>query len=381
MENGLEELSNPELYVQKTPPDVNLRFGTTWVLDEYLKLFSLNKIIDSLPLDEAEKDTFYSLVAFKTFAKELPYGSADNWHTGDYSCILYPKAILYPQSIGIFLKKVGEEYFYRKFFQSYLDITIQNYQIQIQNNNEDNFFPLLIDSTGLINYINTPITAPCSHGGPATYQIRLIYIVDYKSGLPIYFRYVPGNVVDKITLIPTIKELRAYNIPINMLLMDAGYYSKDNIDEMISLELPFILRMPDNTTIFKNIVTNNGPTLKNINNLVTYQSRVLYVQQNIVQISGTDCYAYLCLDPVKEHKDLTNFVYKHYEENTFRDKYIEKEVYFGKFIILSNKDIPKTKIIDYYYARAKIEQIFDTAKNMRPFTYFFYRNSCLFIIF
>jgi hypothetical protein len=229
LENGYEEVAQPELYTLTVPHEASLRFGTTWVLDEYIKQYGLNKVLDSLPLEPAERDTLYSLLAFKTFAKDWPYRKAEFWFSGDYSNILYPKAVLYSQSIGLFLKKIGDEQIYRIFFRQYLNIVREFQANNYLNSFDEKFYPLLIDSTGLINSIETSITAPCSHGGPATDQVRLIYIVDHRSGLPIYFRYVPGNIVDKTTLIPTINILRSYDVDLKMLIMDAGYYSKDNI--------------------------------------------------------------------------------------------------------------------------------------------------------
>ena len=41
--------------------------------------------------------------------------------------------------------------------------------------------------------------------------------------LPIYFKYVCGNVVDVSTLTRTMKELKAYNIDTKFAVLDAGY--------------------------------------------------------------------------------------------------------------------------------------------------------------
>jgi transposase len=188
--------------------------------------------------------------------------------------------------------------------------------------------------------------------------------VDYISGLPIYFRYIPGNVVDKSTLIPTIKILHAYDIDIDLLLMDAGYYSNDNIEEMLSLDLPFVLIMPENNKIFTDVLFNHGQDLKIAENAVEYGARALFVKKVKIQISEKDCYAYLCLDPTKEAKETTKFLRKNLANSNFIEKYNEHSPYFGKFLILSNKDIPTEQIIATYYARTKIEQIFDFAKNM-----------------
>jgi hypothetical protein len=122
VENGYEPVEHPEDYALTLPNEANVRFGTTFVFDEYLKQYGLNHVLNLLPLDPSEMDTLYSLLAFKTFAKELPYDKLDLWWTGDYSSILYPKAITYSQSITLFLSKIGNENNYRIFFSEYLKI-------------------------------------------------------------------------------------------------------------------------------------------------------------------------------------------------------------------------------------------------------------------
>ena len=59
---------------------------------------------------------------------------------------------------------------------------------------------VLVDSTGLPNDIQIPITAVDNHNHVISNEARLILVVDRKSGLPLYFRYVAGNIVDGSTL-------------------------------------------------------------------------------------------------------------------------------------------------------------------------------------
>jgi hypothetical protein len=364
LENGFEEVSNPEIYLAPHSVNYTLHFGHTWVCDEYLKSAGLSSLIDAMPLSGVERDTLYALIAFKTFAKEWPYRKAYEWYKNDYATILYPKATLYSQSLTNFLKKIGDELCYRHFFNNYISLIQSRYIFNSDIECVDSLMPLLIDSTGLVNSINTPITAPCSHGGPATNQIRLIYIIDYNSGLPVYFRYVAGNVVDKQTLIPSIKLIKSFNLDINMLIMDAGFFSDDNIHDLLDLDISFLLRVPENNTIFSNIVKNTDINILDGNKAIQYNSRYLFVDKVPLQLHGKDCYAYLCYDPTKFQQDMNNFLSKKFGTDNFKEQYDKKFNFFGKFLLLSNKDIPADKIIETYYKRAKIEQIFDSAKNM-----------------
>ena len=58
--------------------------------------------------------------------------------------------------------------------------------------------------------------------------------------LPIYFKYVCGNVVDVSTLTRTMKELKAYNIDTNFAVLDAGYLTAENTRELYDSKVSFI---------------------------------------------------------------------------------------------------------------------------------------------
>ena len=91
---------------------------------------------------------------------------------------------------------------------------------------------ILIDSSGLPNSIRFPLTAVNNHNGVISEEIRLIYVVQQKTGLPLFFRYVAGNVIDVSTLKRTIAELKANGVETNFAILDAGYYTGVNADAL-----------------------------------------------------------------------------------------------------------------------------------------------------
>jgi transposase len=69
--------------------------------------------------------------------------------------------------------------------------------------------------------------------------------LDYhrETGLPIYFRYVAGNIVDVSTLQTTVNELKAQGINLRHGILDAGYCSQKNIKILMKDNIPFLTRM------------------------------------------------------------------------------------------------------------------------------------------
>lgn len=47
--------------------------------------------------------------------------------------------------------------------------------------------------------------------------------------MPIYFRYVAGNIIDVSTLITTVNELEQYGVSVSHAILDAGYFSEKNV--------------------------------------------------------------------------------------------------------------------------------------------------------
>ena len=140
--------------------------------------------------------------------------------------MLYPKANLTSQRISDFLTAIGDEYSYREFFKAYLEYLFKN-----ANRTEN--AGILIDSTGLPNSIHFPLTAVSNHNGTISNEVRLIYVTQQETGMPIYFRYCPGNVIDVTTLKRTLAELKESGINTKFALLDAGYYSDGNIRDCL----------------------------------------------------------------------------------------------------------------------------------------------------
>lgn len=63
-------------------------------------------------------------------------------------------------------------------------------------------------------------------------EIRLVYVIDRSNGMPVYFQYSPGNIVNVSTLCTTMAELSQYGISIDYTIVDASYFSEDNVKEL-----------------------------------------------------------------------------------------------------------------------------------------------------
>jgi len=86
-------------------------------------------------------------------------------------------------------------------------------------------------------------------------QINLLMICDDATGIPLYFRSLPGNYSDKNVLDITVKELKSAEFRKGtILLMDRGFYSLANIQMLLKSDFRFIMGMPLTATYYKDAI-------------------------------------------------------------------------------------------------------------------------------
>jgi transposase len=282
---------------------------------------------------------------------------AQDWYEGNFARILYPKANLTSQRISDFLTAIGDEYSYREFFKAYFEFLFKNIS-EIEDTS------ILIDSTGLPNSIHFPLTAISNHNGTISNEVRLIYVTQQNTGMPIYFRYCPGNVIDVTTLKRTMAELKESGINTKFAILDAGYYSDENIRDLFEGHISFVTRLKENRVLYKNLVSKHLPDIEDKKNLVDYNGRYIYIK--CVECDLVDDYkgyAYICLDIERKsseaHKLFQQAKAKKLSNGDVYDKMQEQ----GVFILVSSRRIAKDKMLPIYYTRTQIEQIFDIGKN------------------
>ena len=359
----------PEIRRKNRKEKLILDFGDAWFLDNFIKEIKLYDSIGSLGYGNI--DSVRAMVTFYVLSTMANcYG--EEWLEGSYARILYPKANLTSQRISELLEAVGDEQSYRDFFATYFkDVVHKN------KDGED----VLIDSTGLPNSIHFPLTAISNHNGKISNEVRLIYVVQRETNLPIYFRYIPGNVVDVSTLTRTIKELKACNIDTKFVIMDAGYLTAENTAELYKEAISFLSRLSEKTDLYKDLVKECVPELEKKENLVKYNGRCVYLVQKRVILApngkskiladdekpspeeGNIAFAYLGRDLVMQSIETSKALEKAVEKDYSAADIHDVRMNGGLFVLYSSRPIKKEEVLAKYYTRQQIDQVFDLCKN------------------
>lgn len=356
-------------------PELYLDFGDTFFLDKYIEKLGLYTLVDGI--DYGNPDRLKALLMFYMLSKAKNC-HAQLWWEGSYARVLFPKADLSSQRISEMLEEIGTEAKCQRFFKSYIPF-VKTLSASLKPSADSKSGPkepesacgfnVLIDSTGLPNSIRFPITAVSNHNGKISEEVRLIYVVQQKTGLPIYMRYVPGNVIDSTTLVTTLKELKAQGVETRYAILDAGYVTDENLKAMAENKISYLSRLPENRKVFKDLLAKYGDTLTEEKNMVQYGDRLLYLQRFEREIvPGIKSYVYLGLDTAEKHMLQKQAVHKANVNKSTIGRLKKQLKNLGVFCLVSSRPIATKNLLPLYYTRQDVEQVFDIAKGYASLT-------------
>jgi transposase len=194
-------------------------------------------------------------------------------------------------------------------------------------------------------------------------EIRLILVVDAQTGMPLFFRYNAGNIVDVSTLKATMAELKANGVSVRHAILDAGYCSENTLRELYGSQIHFMTRLPSNWKLFTEAVSTHRDDVLGESCRYLYQDRVIGVKRILTKLYGHRCYLYLCVDYNSRNDQIRTAMKNTGEGQQKRSKHGKKEDRMGFFALISNEKIEPDDLLSLYYTRQAVEQIFDVDKN------------------
>ncbi len=326
-----------------------LDFGDTHILHEFMKK---TKIKDTLyKVFGNNSESLLALIYYRLCCPSaMKY--ARTWYQGNFARLIFKDVDISSQRISEFFKFIGEEHLQRDYFKNHIALIAQSKE------------SIIIDSTALPNQIHFPFNAWGYNDGGIDKQIRFLFVVDKKSSIPLYFRYLPGNIVDVSTLNTTVEELKKYGIRSSFVLVDAGFYSEDNIKGLFTEKIDFLTRLPSKTKVYKDLVKQEVHDIEKFKNAVKYGNRILFIKQKNVNLFGKEGYAHIILDPERKGRETKKLLIDAMEEQESDEENVEFELLkSGVMILVSSFDIEKKEVVPLYYMRQMIEKLIGFSKD------------------
>jgi len=90
------------------------------------------------------------------------------------------------------------------------------------------------------------------HSNGENKEINFVMAVTRDSGIPVHHRIMPGNIVSVSTVSNLVNELRDFGIHTVMIVMDRGFYSGSNMDELRDYSI--IGAIPGTLSIYSDLI-------------------------------------------------------------------------------------------------------------------------------
>ncbi len=315
---------------------LGLPFGDVFLITEFLKTTGLKGVIDSIPC--RNMDTLYSLVLYCT-ASAAPYRFAASWWEMSCARLLFPGAQLDPQGIREVLEAAGEEEVQRAFFAACHAL--------LSGRGTDGC--MLTCTAGIPAISRLPCTAVLSPGGEIREDIRLICAVEQSTGLPLFFRLVPGRGADAFAAVEAVTELEEIGVHTSMVLLDAGYYNPAQADALHEAGIPFIAEIVPGHRIFREAVRKHGPALRDSSSSFVYAQKRWSAVETECRPGGNEdlhAYGYLFLD-----KDMRRMQEAAEDGDTDRDA--------GVFLLASTRKLSPDTVLSLFCTCGQVKEVFE----------------------
>jgi len=230
-------------------------------------------------------------------------------------------------------------------------------------------------------------------------QLNLAMLFGQKSCLPVYFQRMPGNITDVATLHNLVKTFKSLEFRSLNYVMDKGFYSKKNVDELLTSRSKFTISVPLNNKWVQHAIDDIHDIIHGPHGYRKLDNEILYVNSRLYPWGKDNrrCYLHLyynakmranAIDQFNEdlvrykdeleseqlvsaHQEAydTFFVVKTTPKRGTKVLYNETAVnqyikrYTGFQAILSNRIKDPVKALQVYRDKDVVEKCFDDLKN------------------
>jgi transposase len=144
-------------------------------------------------------------------------------------------------------------------------------------------------------------------------QINLSLIVDKDLGIPVMYDLYPGSISDVSTLRNTIKKMKAQGVRNYTLIMDRGFFSTDNIEEMVAGDLSFIIPPTSNLKNVKEAISAIHNCIDDPEYLKLYEKEPLFVMPVSIDVGENQLKGYAFYDQKREQQERNTFYKRLYD--------------------------------------------------------------------
>lgn len=269
----------------------------------------LKKISDDLELEKIlsgvvpGKDVWPILtLAMNYVTRPLALTHIQNWYEGTIIAEDHPDLPLSSQSLSRMLSRLGEGTANLEFSRRLIN------QISTCST-------LVYDITSLSSYSQniSLLEYGYNRDGLDLPQINLSMIVDKDLSIPVMYDLYPGSIADVSTLKNTLKKMKAQGVRNYTLIMDRGFFSTDNIEELVAEDLSFIIPPTSNLKNVKEAISSIHKSIDDPEHLKLYEKEPLFVMPVSIDVGENQLKGYAFYDQKREQQERNTFYKRLYD--------------------------------------------------------------------
>lgn len=361
---------------------------------DYGHIYLLQTLAEQCGLTQTLKKTFGSefspLLALAIFeiSEAAPLYLFHYWVESSFLTFVKP---LSSKELSLFTAKMGQ--------MESLRLEFMQHWIKKQGKVNTLFF----DITSISNYAQSVEYTSLGYNrdDEKLPQINLGVIYAENTNMPIFYRIYPGSIKDVSTLYNILKSIDFFKMKDILLILDRGFYSANNLEEMAKRNLKFIIPLPKSNNLFFHLVRSNKKKWSDYRNAFLLPEEVLFHIQESVEIKQKIFEAHLYFNQQQFTEQSSRFIKKllELEKSVLMKKFNDKKeviqylkntskffqisvhenilqitrktqiisehvTRFGVTIMLTNQlKLRREDILDFYRKKDHVEKIFDTLKN------------------
>lgn len=285
--------------MRRSMPRNTYHYGEFIPLLDTVKTLKIIEILEKyLPV---EKAWMLLLLSFNRVVRPMPFYQAQSW----YETTVFQKEWnldLSGPRISELLATIGESSIPDQFSGRLVE----------QDRPSDT---LIYDLTSLYSYSKTISLLEYGykreHTG--TRQVNLSLVMDKEKMVPLLYDVYPGTITDVTTLLNTIKRINAMGIKDYTLILDRGFFSTSNIDELMKNQVKFVVPATYQLKPVKQLVSKAHKTINNPNNLHMYGKETMFVENVELELGEYLLKGYCYYSPKKDHNEEDSFYHRLYD--------------------------------------------------------------------
>jgi len=270
----------------------------------YGHLIPLQAIIQDLHLDEYLKGTATEpdkhailALALNRVVRPTAMHNIQTWYEETSLILDHPELPLTSQNVSELLSGIGESGIPEQFMGELIRAS----------GTQSTFIYDITSLSGYSQLINL-LEYGYNRDGLDLPQLNLSLVLDKEKGIPVMYDIYPGSIVDVNTLKNTIQKIRSLGIDHYTLVLDRGFFSQGNLEELLGENLSFIIPAATSLKEIKELLMEVQRDLTDPQYLKKYHKSPLFVKPVTFSLQDMKVNGFCYYDPKRE-QDERNLLY------------------------------------------------------------------------